>query len=219
MPSLPNLTRKDNNTAHAYHEQAGEPHKPGMKPYGGLSAVPLPMTEGIEVDQYKSTHIIRNRPLTYEFMPLGYDRDWWIERYASANFWNFGPSLNPAHEQEYSPTGRIDAEGYARSVTKSNGINSNQFIWDSIPELENFPVSGHPEKVSQQYVLYDVEPYWVGQSKKSLHISTHSAPKAYGVFTDTSKSQTLVYQTPVTTLQDNLNKSSVWQRIKNFMIG
>lgn len=172
-----------------------------------------------ETAQIATANIVRTIPPTQEFMPLGYNRENMLDRIARANFWNFNVALNPAHVAEYNKNGHINFEQFARSATDVYGINSNQFIWDPIPELENFPVSGHPEKVSQQYVLYNVEPGYVRSTKKALHISQQSIPTAYNAVAPTHKSQTVVYQTPVTQLQEAMSGMSIFKRIKTFLVG
>lgn len=177
------------------------------------------LTRQQETDQIHTAKIVRNAPLVQEFYPLGYNRENILDRIARADFWNFNVALNPAHVEEYSPTGHINFEQFARSVTASYGINSNQFIWDNIPELENFPVAGHPEEVAQQYVMYNVDPAFLSATKKSLHISQQSVPVAYGTPTHTSKTQTLVYQTPVSALYERASGASILQSVKKWLVG
>lgn len=180
----------------------------------------IPATsKSMETNQIHDVQIVRTAPPTQEFMPLGYNREAIIDRVARANFWNFGVSLNPAHVEEYSPTGYINAEQYARSVTEMYGVNSNHFIWDQLPELENLPVSGHPQEVQQQYVMYNVEPSWLASAQKSLHIHAQSTPTAYNAITNTSKSQTVVYQTPVTAIQEMISGSSAFKALKTWLVG
>lgn len=192
-------------------------HYYGEKPAETLGAS-LP-TRAQETNQIHTANIVRNAPPTIEYMPLGYNRENILDRIARADFWNFNIALNPAHVEEYSPTGHINFEEYARSVTLSYGINSNHFIWDQIPELENFPVSGRPEEVSQQYVLYNVEPAFLAATKKNLHISQQAVPTAYGTPNQTSKQQYVVYQTPVTQLASAVAGTSWLQKIKTWLVG
>lgn len=202
-------SNKNANNGHIYFK--GE--KPSKRVEQSL------FTRSMETDQIATAKIVRNSPLTQEFTPLGYNREAILDRVARADFWNFNVALNPNHVEEYSPTGHIDFEHFARSATTVNGTNSNMFIWDSIPELENFPVSGHPEEVSQQYVLYNVEPAWIAQPKKKLHIHAQAVPTAYGSKTNTSKSQTVVYQTPVTSVQEAISGTSIFKRLKTWLVG
>jgi len=172
-----------------------------------------------ETDQIATAKIVRNAPLTQEFTALGYNRENILDRIARADFWNFNVALNPAHVEEYSPTGHIDFEKFARSATDVYGTNSNMFIWDNIPELENFPVSGYPEEVQQQYVMYNVEPAFLSATKKNLHISQQSIPTAYNAIAPTSKAQTVVYQTPVTALAQAASGVRMLQAIKKWLVG
>lgn len=191
-------------------------HYIGEKP---VETVANHVTRKEETDQVRTAQVVRNVPLSTDFMPLGYNRENILNRIALSGFFDFRCGINPNLEEEYSPTGHPNDEQFVRSVTVSNGINSNQFIWDAIPELENFPVSGHPEEVSPQYVLYNVEPEWLAATKKTLHIHQQAVPTAYGTQTNTSKSQTVVYQTPVTTIQQMASGSSILQKIKQWLVG
>jgi hypothetical protein len=176
-------------------------------------------TKRLEQSQINDVNIIRTRPPTQEFMPLGYNREAILDRVARGDFWNFNVALNPAHVEEYSPTGHIDFEGFARSVTKMYGTNTNMFVWDQLPELENLPVAGHPEETQQQYVLYNVKPSWKDKAEKTLHIHKQSAPTAYGAYTDTSKQESVVYQTPVSAIKEMLTASGPFQALKTWLVG
>lgn len=181
--------------------------------------LPIPTTRAMETDQIKSARIIRNAPLTQEFMPLGYNRANILDRVADASFWGFNYGLDPRYAEEYGRDGKINFENFVRSVTVSNAINGNQFIWDPMPELENFPVSGFPEQVSQQYVLYNVEPTWFDRTLQTMHVHKQAVPTAYGAANNTQKPTSYVYQTPVTQLASNVGGSSLWVKIKTFFVG
>src|SRR6185312_10483343 len=112
-----------------------------------------------ETNQIKEVNIIRNTPLSQDFTPLGYDREHVLNKVSRASFYNFGVSLNP----ETLP-GKINAQDYVRSETYMYGINGNNFIWDSVPELQNQEISGYPNQVAQQYVLYNVKPNFIDKS-------------------------------------------------------
>lgn len=177
------------------------------------------ITRSQETDQIHTAKIVRTVPPTQEYMPLGYNRENILDRIARADFWNFNYGLNPAHVAEYNKDGHINFEQFVRSTTDSYGINSNQFIWDAIPELENFPVAGKPKEVAQQYVLYNVQPEWLATGQRKLHIHQQAVPTAYNVQAPTTKQQEVVYQTPVTSLVSSLQGASWLQKIKTWLVG
>lgn len=191
-------------------------------PIHGLKhTISSPVSRGMETSQIKDVQVIRNQPPTQEYMPLGYNFSGVADRVARANFWGFNVGLDP-HFVESDSTGNthpIQFEKYVRSTTDSYGTNSNQFIWDPIPELENFPVSGFPEQVSQQYVLYNVKPGYVRSAKQAIHLKAQSTPTAYSAPVNTSKSQTVVYQTPLNDLSKAASSNSLWNRIKRVLVG
>lgn len=177
------------------------------------------ITRSEETDQIKTADIIRNSPLTQDFMPLGYNFAGVANHVARASFWGFGVSLSPDFEEAASKTGKINAVDYQRSTTKAYGLNNNQYIWDQIPELENFPVSGYPNQVQQQYVLYNVEPEWLASSKKKMHVHQQAVPTAYDATIPTQKPTSVVYQTPVASLMTRVQGSSLLGKLKSWLVG
>lgn len=167
-----------------------------------------------ETNQIKQVNVIRNAPLSQDFTPLGYDKEHVLNKVARANFYNFGVSLNP----ETLP-GKINAQDFVRSETYMYGINGNNFIWDSVPELQNQPVTGLPNEVSQQYVLYNVQPNFIDKSLSKLNIHQQAVPTAYNTTIPTNKQQQVVMQVPVTSVLKNIQQKSVFQRIKEFFVG
>jgi hypothetical protein len=175
-----------------------------------------------ETNQVATAKIVRNTPPTQEFTPLGYNRENILDRIARADTWGFNVGLDPNFVEEYSPTGKIAFESYVRSISPVNGIASNNFIWDPIPELENFPVSGFPNQVSQQYVLFNVKPTWQEKALNKVNVHAQSVPTAYNTATNTTpqvKGATYVYQTPITEIQNNISGLSFFQRLKQILFG
>jgi hypothetical protein len=167
-----------------------------------------------ETNQIKQVSIIRNAPLSQDFQVLGYDREHIINKTARASFYDFSNSINP----NLVP-GKINTWDFTRSETRMYGINGNQFIWDNIPELENFPVSGLPNEVSQQYVLYSVNPTWPSKVASQMNIHQQSIPTAYNTTIDTSKQQQIVMQIPKSEVFNSVKKPNMFNAIKKFLVG
>lgn len=182
---------------------------------------PVASNRGLETNQIKTASIVRTSPPSQEFMPLGYNRENILDRVARADFWGFNVAIDPnfVGSQANGQNRPVNFEQFARSITVSNGINSNQFIWDPIPELENFPVSGFPEQVSQQYVMYNVQPGYVQQAMSAMHVTQQSVPTAYNAASPTSKQATYTYQVPVSDLVNSMSGSTFFQRLKKVLFG
>ena len=177
------------------------------------------VTRSQETDQIKTADIIRNTPLTQDFMPLGYNFNGVANHVARASFWGFGVSLSPDFVEAASKSGKINAGEYQRSITKAYGLNNNQYVWDQIPELENFPVSGYPNQVQQKYVMYNVEPEWIANSKKKMHIHAQAVPTAYDATIPTQKPTSIVLQTPIASLTSRVQASSFFSKLKSWLVG
>lgn len=190
-----------------------------MMPEKPVENAAMMVTRSQETDQIKTADIIRNAPLTQDFMPLGYNFNGVVNHVARASFWGFGVSLDPNLKEAASKTGKINATEYQRSTTKAYGLNNNQYIWDQIPELENFPVSGYPNQVQQQYVLYNVQPEWLASTQKKLHVHQQAVPTAYNATIPTQKPTSIVLQTPVASLMSRVQGSSLVSKLKSWLVG
>jgi hypothetical protein len=84
---------------------------------------------------------------------VGYNRTQWLQRLDATK----DSRLNLYHEESFA----------AYSPRKINQFNFNwwnnksqhaQYIWDPIPELMKYPVSGYPDVTTTQYTLVNVTP-------------------------------------------------------------
>ena len=84
--------------------------------------------------------------------PLGYDR----EEYQNKLNHGLDSRVNLYHQEAfslYSPHTNVQQLDYW-----GNKVQRAAYIWDSIPELAKFPISGKPEDFSVQYVMVPVTP-------------------------------------------------------------
>jgi hypothetical protein len=118
----------------------------------------------------------------------------------------------------------VHAQNWNRSMSVMTGTASNFYDWDRVVELENVPVSGQPEKVSQQYVLVQVNQNTYTQFAQAVRQVALTMPTAYGVpQSTTTQTGAPVYQVPraqaASVEAQATSGTTFFQWIKNQLVG
>ena len=165
--------------------------------------------------------IVRQRAITQDYQPIGYDREEYMHKVNALTYWNYGVKEGNTIQPQLSNL--IHADKWNRSMSNVGAITGNSFIWDPLPELANLPVNGHPEVVNQQWVQVQVRPSTYTKIATIARVTGLATPLAYGQKSQTAKPTAPVYSIDRSQLASAIGQaqggSNFFTWVKNQLFG